>query len=80
MTTKVEAAALVDQAADSQETAVEHLQNARQMLVWMLDAAKADPGVDGASYLKLSDQVEAANKRILKALVKLKQATAALTP
>lgn len=80
MTANEDARALVDQAVASGETAVEHLQNARQVLLLLLDTAKRDPDIGGAAYLKVEDAVTAVNARILKALVKCKQATGALTP
>ena len=67
--------------ADAQEeTAVEHVQNLRQLLVNLVQDMREAQATDYAPLVSWIDQVEAADKRALKALVQLTRAGRLLAP
>ena len=78
-------AGLADTAApphpDAQEeTVVEHVQNLRQLLVNLVQDMREAQATDYAPLVSWIDQVEAADKRALKALVQLTRAGRLLAP
>jgi hypothetical protein len=61
-----------------QETAVEHVQNARQILANLKGDLQDARATNYAPLVGWLDQVEAADKRLLKVLVQVKNATTSL--
>lgn len=63
-----------------EETAVEHVQNLRQLLVNLVQDMRDAQATDYAPLVSWIGQVEAADKRALKALVQLTRAGRLLAP
>lgn len=69
----------VDEGAD-RETAVEHVQNARQLVALLVGELREAQATNYAPLVRWVESLEATDKRLLKVLVQIKRATAALTP